>query len=399
MIKRLLTLVAAAAAISFGAKAATVTLWEGSCNFGTSWSESFAIAAADLKVLPADNAVLTLEYTLDSNETYWQYKPINNISGWPALDAGTSVDPQYGCISVEAGSTTTNLVLGAADIAKIKENGLRFQGYGMTMTKVSTDTDAEVNENLLWEGELVLDNWNSGAEFASSKVKAGDIICYTFDPATAAGQVLLKNSSWANLMGSTKITPADMEAGNVYVGITEEMLSDCGGKIFLQGEGKCKVTKVEKTGETFNPAGIIAYGKRNPGVEFYTKIPESATTVAVVFDKTPEWAAFCAGGWTDSELACTVTTNSDNTVTYTYTLTADAISKVNAGSTPQFIINGSGAAVLYAYYPDQAGIADITVDENAPVEFYNLQGVRVANPENGLYIRRQGNKATKVFVK
>ncbi len=46
-----------------------------------------------------------------------------------------------------------------------------------------------------------------------------------------------------------------------------------------------------------------------------------------------------------------------------------------------------------------SGIADITVDENAPVEYFNLQGVRVANPENGLYIRRQGNKATKVLVK
>jgi len=45
------------------------------------------------------------------------------------------------------------------------------------------------------------------------------------------------------------------------------------------------------------------------------------------------------------------------------------------------------------------GIEDIVVDENAPVEYYNLQGVRVANPENGLYIRRQGNKATKVLVK
>lgn len=45
------------------------------------------------------------------------------------------------------------------------------------------------------------------------------------------------------------------------------------------------------------------------------------------------------------------------------------------------------------------GIADITVDENAPVEYFNLQGVRVANPENGFYIRRQGGKATKVYVK
>ncbi len=45
------------------------------------------------------------------------------------------------------------------------------------------------------------------------------------------------------------------------------------------------------------------------------------------------------------------------------------------------------------------GIDEIGVDANAPVEYYNLQGVRVANPENGIFIRRQGAKATKVFVK
>ncbi len=47
-----------------------------------------------------------------------------------------------------------------------------------------------------------------------------------------------------------------------------------------------------------------------------------------------------------------------------------------------------------------AGVNDALIaDLNAPVEYFNLQGVRVANPENGLYIRRQGNKATKVYVK
>lgn len=43
-----------------------------------------------------------------------------------------------------------------------------------------------------------------------------------------------------------------------------------------------------------------------------------------------------------------------------------------------------------------SGIDGIVVDEEAPVEYYNLQGIRVAEPTNGLYIRRQGNKATKV---
>ena len=44
-------------------------------------------------------------------------------------------------------------------------------------------------------------------------------------------------------------------------------------------------------------------------------------------------------------------------------------------------------------------VENVAIDANAPVEYYNLQGVRVANPENGLYIKRQGNKAVKVLVK
>lgn len=46
------------------------------------------------------------------------------------------------------------------------------------------------------------------------------------------------------------------------------------------------------------------------------------------------------------------------------------------------------------------GVNDIEIDANAPVEFYNLQGVRVEGELTpGLYIRRQGNTASKVLVK
>lgn len=47
-----------------------------------------------------------------------------------------------------------------------------------------------------------------------------------------------------------------------------------------------------------------------------------------------------------------------------------------------------------------SAVSDITVeDENAPIYYYNLQGVRVANPSNGLYIRVQGKKSAKVYVR
>lgn len=48
---------------------------------------------------------------------------------------------------------------------------------------------------------------------------------------------------------------------------------------------------------------------------------------------------------------------------------------------------------------DPSGIADIEVEANAPVEYYNLQGVRVAEPACGIYLRRQGDKVSKVVVR
>ncbi|MDE6555607.1 MAG: hypothetical protein K2K55_01425 [Duncaniella sp.] len=45
-----------------------------------------------------------------------------------------------------------------------------------------------------------------------------------------------------------------------------------------------------------------------------------------------------------------------------------------------------------------SAISSITADENAPVEYFNLQGIRVDNPENGLYIRRQGKNVSKVVL-
>ena len=47
-----------------------------------------------------------------------------------------------------------------------------------------------------------------------------------------------------------------------------------------------------------------------------------------------------------------------------------------------------------------SGVNDVIAeDADAPVVYYNLQGVRVDNPANGLYIRVQGKKATKVLVR
>ena len=71
---------------------------------------------------------------------------------------------------------------------------------------------------------------------------------------------------------------------------------------------------------------------------------------------------------------------------YTYTFVAEAtVGETTVASEP----------VVVSFTTAKSGIAGVAA-EQSPVEYFNLQGVRVANPENGVYIRRQGSKVTKV---
>ncbi len=45
------------------------------------------------------------------------------------------------------------------------------------------------------------------------------------------------------------------------------------------------------------------------------------------------------------------------------------------------------------------GVVDVDANLSAPVEYFNMQGVRVANPSAGVYIRRQGTEVTKVVIR
>ena len=53
--------------------------------------------------------------------------------------------------------------------------------------------------------------------------------------------------------------------------------------------------------------------------------------------------------------------------------------------------------VVAAWKDDPTAIEEVGVDAGAAV-YYNLQGVKVANPENGIFIKKQGNKTIKVVL-
>lgn len=50
--------------------------------------------------------------------------------------------------------------------------------------------------------------------------------------------------------------------------------------------------------------------------------------------------------------------------------------------------------------PADTGIRDSEIDEEeAPVEYFDMQGLPVSDPERGLYLRRQGSRTSKVLIK
>lgn len=54
---------------------------------------------------------------------------------------------------------------------------------------------------------------------------------------------------------------------------------------------------------------------------------------------------------------------------------------------------------IYYDYDEMVKVKDVLDSgENAPIEYYNMQGIRVQNPEKGLFIKKQGNKTQKVIL-
>lgn len=80
-----------------------------------------------------------------------------------------------------------------------------------------------------------------------------------------------------------------------------------------------------------------------------------------------------------------------NKETITLTVPQESVSLYKSADTWKDFINITGK--------DMSGVKETLVDESEmPVEYYNLQGVKVENPENGIFIKKQGRKAEKVVM-
>jgi hypothetical protein len=111
----------------------------------------------------------------------------------------------------------------------------------------------------------------------------------------------------------------------------------------------------------------------------------------------PAFKAADLTGLTEAGLENDGWTVNDNSYTYKLSdlATTDLMTvyAVNGTKQSEEVTYNQGGQIV-------SGIEGVAADsQDAPVEYYNLQGVRVSNPGTGLYIRRQGTKVEKVAIR
>lgn len=256
----------------------------------------------------------------------------------------------------------------------------------------------------------------SGSNYVAKNVKfvlaSGESQCY-FNLTDYVG------STWDDLNQNANRYGAATEGTQVSVGSTVSVtlyacnVSASGCQSWCIAPGTYDIT--------FNPSSmqltICAAGSTPDDPE----IPDTPTSNFVVyFDNSDLWASPVPFIWAWKA-------NEENLTGGVWpgtamTLVKDNLYKWECNETPYGIIFTNGSGVKAGGAGDGAGDGDILNpesgtcynssnqivrgsgvesieqdDNNAPVVYYNLQGVRVENPQHGLYIIVQGNKVTKVI--
>lgn len=186
------------------------------------------------------------------------------------------------------------------------------------------------------------------------------IICLKGGGKATLADVTFENNSIVNSNMSDGV-------GEIFIGTSGSTLNGTtNGSITMEGNVSVYV------GETFNPAPRADANSAND------EVADAGNAVKIYFTKTrPE--------------------NSD------VVIGTDDTSLFNLQSSV-YDLKGSiknDEKRLIAVPKTQSGIAGIEADGNAPVEYYNLNGVQVKadNMTPGVYVRRQGKNVTKVIVK
>jgi len=382
-------------------------LWSGSTSTG-SWKNDITVDAPKFSAIKAGDKI-AIYLNVESGKDYGNIEL--DDQKYTKLDTdGSSADlDSYGCIQADV--TKVTYEIGAADVALLKSNGLRIKGANITVTKIELIGGQGVEtptENMIWTGSVDTGSWKNG-------------------------NIELDDQTYVKL--ETDRTSANLDSyGCIQPDVTElNYVITNNDAASLKANGlRVKGANITVTGIQLSSGDPLPDNPDTPAPGIESEIwsgnvncgqwAQSVTVAADKFENAREGDRFKinltinagkgkgivkvqSGDMVD----LTVNgkgTNIDSAGNFKRGA-KDAVYEINVTDLEKLKAHGlviSGFAVTVTKVSlitvDQSGIDDIGSDTNdMPVEYYNLNGMRVDNPANGIFIRRQGNKVSKIYIR
>ncbi len=317
--------------------------------------------------------------------------------------------------SVEAGTYNITGIIGVYNTT-VQLQPISFEKVQVVETKCATPTfshnagviakGTEVTISCSTEGSTLMYTVNDEI-FESETSTATVTINETTTISAVASKTGLEDSDEANVTYIVNQQGGDDPVEGTAIFKVSTVTDPANGAVFVHNtDGNLIDQSFTDNGVTLaftadNPSNKVGIFNSEKEVRWYannfiTITPAQKTAITEIYVRT---VANSKGNFT-----ATVNGKELGTVSGTGVGATNPITWTGATNAP--ILLTPNAQIRFSYMTvtfkeDTTGVEDMTVaDENAPVEYYNLQGIRISEPAAGsMVIRRQGNTVTKVLVK
>ena len=338
-------------------------------------------------------------YTWDANNTTY-------TGTWPGNAMGvTTVNGTEYYYSLIRNAKTINLIFNNGTEQTVDITGISGESFFKLTTK---------NGEGKWQGEKVENSTGGGEEEEETEtlvfnvtVPAGTENCYIVGSFNEWGKFVAMEKagdnnftvSIDNLKKSEVKYKYTCGEGWDYVEMQADKVTDVQDRSYTANDVVAAWKSTPSTTVTY-PEKVYIVGHDNawdPAKPLEISGTDGVYTIDnVTFVNTGFKMSTQKGSWDAFNAGVLYVQNAIVNEEATITKGSSDDSKISATGTFNLTIDLVNMTFL-AIDPLAVAIEEVATD-NAPIEYYNLQGVKVANPENGIFIKKQGSKTTKVVL-
>ncbi len=352
-----------------------------------SWSDN-----ADWQFVSHGTGVYTLEKSISADLGKFKITANGNWYGLPGDSEPVTL--QYGTVTLGDGK---DMALPAGTFAS-----------KMTVT-IGEDSSVKINTE---QGELIpgiflrgtVNGWNAEETYKFTEVSEN---VYELRDVRLQGFFKIADSQWA------KHNYGSSDGSKLKVGQTNYIVNGGDSKNFtLNGTYQCSLIKLDISGNT--PTLTISGVATTSGI-FVSTTSLGSNNEEWEFEDNGAGVYTLENNLQDEAFNIVVNgksyginANESNELIFdeTYTLVEGgqsiAIPEETAVGYFELNISDNGKDVILmaseGEYNENSAITEVNADRNTPIEYYNLQGTKVANPAKGIFIRKQGTTAIKVVL-